>query len=162
MRFRNFIYFLVEAFKSIKRNRILSIATMTTVAICIMILGLFLLMSLNAGNFMRELESDLEIIAFVDKEIEESRIAGIEEEINGKSAINMSRMATNHKWLIPTPVKSIPRKTKRQLPNTPPNSPMIEETNADFKYWFCLAPNICSERFSIFLYCQATIKKNTA
>ncbi|MGI6413248.1 MAG: permease-like cell division protein FtsX [Syntrophomonadaceae bacterium] len=99
MRFRNFIYFLVEAFKSIKRNRILSIATMTTVAICIMILGLFLLMSLNAGNFMRELESDLEIIAFVDKEIEESRIAGIEEEINEISGISSIKFVSREESL---------------------------------------------------------------
>ncbi|NLG32938.1 MAG: ABC transporter permease [Syntrophomonadaceae bacterium] len=100
MRFRNFIYFFVEAFKSIKRNRILSIATMTTVAICIMILGIFVLMSLNAGNFMRELESDLEIIAFVDKEIEESRIAKIEEEINEISGISSIKFVPREESLV--------------------------------------------------------------
>ncbi|MEA1960902.1 MAG: permease-like cell division protein FtsX [Bacillota bacterium] len=65
---KNVSCFSREAGLSLSRNRLLSIATTSTVAICIFILGAALLMTINAGNFMKQLESDLEIIVFVDTE----------------------------------------------------------------------------------------------
>ncbi|MDD3267958.1 MAG: permease-like cell division protein FtsX [Syntrophomonadaceae bacterium] len=87
MSFRNGIYFIKEAWKSLARNRILSIATVSTVAICILILGIAVLMILNAGNFMNRLESDVEMVAFLDKALTKSQISDIEEQIIGIGGI---------------------------------------------------------------------------
>ncbi len=81
MKPENIVYFIREALSSLSRNRLLSFATVSTVAICILILGIAVLMTLNAGNFINRLESDIEIIAFMDNELTESQIADIKDQI---------------------------------------------------------------------------------
>lgn len=75
--FKNFGYFIREAGTSLSRNRLLSIATVSTVAICIFILGVALLLTLNANRFVDQLESDLEIMVYVDKELDEDETADL-------------------------------------------------------------------------------------
>ena len=43
-------YFVKETFKSIKRNQLMSFASVSTVTLSLLVLGLFLLMALNANN----------------------------------------------------------------------------------------------------------------
>lgn len=62
-------YFLSEAFKSLYRNRLLTFATITNVAVCILILGAAVLLTINASNIIDNLESDVEVVAFIDKEL---------------------------------------------------------------------------------------------
>lgn len=81
MKLRNLVYFLREAFKSMSRNRLLSIATVSTVAICILILGIAVLITVNAGNFISQLESDVEIVAFLDDTLSKSKAADIKDNI---------------------------------------------------------------------------------
>jgi cell division transport system permease protein len=95
MNIKNFAYFFREAYTSLSRNRLLSIATVTTMAICILILGAAVLMTINADSFMTRLESDLEIVAFLDNSLSKSQVADIKtdiENINGvKSVVFVSR-----------------------------------------------------------------------
>lgn len=81
MNFRNYIYFFREAWKYLSRNRILSFATVSTVAICILILGIAVLMTVNASNFMNRLESDVEMVAFLEQGLTRTQITEIEEEL---------------------------------------------------------------------------------
>ncbi|QGU00382.1 Cell-division-associated, ABC-transporter-like signaling protein FtsX [Candidatus Syntrophocurvum alkaliphilum] len=87
MRLRNLTYFFREALKSLFKNRILSLATVSTVAICILILGVAVLLSVNANKFMGQLESDVEIIAYLENSIststEISRVSSQLERIDG-------------------------------------------------------------------------------
>lgn len=69
MNMRNIKYFFSETYKSLYRNRLLTFATIANVAICILILGAAVLLILNASNIIADLESDVEIIAFIDKEM---------------------------------------------------------------------------------------------
>ena len=66
MNIKNIGYFFREALTSLSRNRLLSIATVSTMAICILFLGVAVLLTINAGSFMNRLESDIEIVAFLD------------------------------------------------------------------------------------------------
>lgn len=87
---RNFTYFFREALQSMARNRILSIATISTVAVCILILGVAVLMTINAGNMMTHLESDIEIMAYLDKELQSHQVGAIKaelEEIEGVKSV---------------------------------------------------------------------------
>jgi len=81
MRPGSIIYFFREAGKSLKRNRLLSFATITTVAVCILILGFGVLFTLNASNFMKHLEADVQIRAFLDQDLTSSQISDIGREI---------------------------------------------------------------------------------
>ncbi|MDD3893725.1 MAG: permease-like cell division protein FtsX [Syntrophomonadaceae bacterium] len=69
MNMRSLKYFFSEASKSLYRNRLLTLVTIANVAICILILGAAVLMTVNANNIIDNLESDVEIVAFIDKEM---------------------------------------------------------------------------------------------
>lgn len=66
MRWTTIKYFFREAKTSLGRNRLLSLATATTVSICVFILGLAILLFMNSGELIEKLESDVEIVAFLE------------------------------------------------------------------------------------------------
>jgi cell division transport system permease protein len=74
-------YFFNETFKSLRRNRLLGIATLSTVTICILILGAAVLLTINAGNFMNRLESNLEMMVFVEDSLDKSNLQDLGQEI---------------------------------------------------------------------------------
>ncbi len=69
MRWQTIRYFFREAKISLKRNGLLSLATATTISICVFILGIAVLLYMNSGEVIRKLESDVEIVAFLQEEI---------------------------------------------------------------------------------------------
>lgn len=69
MRWSTIKYFFREAKTSLARNRLLSLATATTVAICVFILGLAVLLYMNSGEVIEKLESDVEIVAFLENDL---------------------------------------------------------------------------------------------
>ncbi|MEA4924952.1 MAG: permease-like cell division protein FtsX [Syntrophomonadaceae bacterium] len=81
MKTKNAAYFLQEAMTSLTRNRLLSIATVSTMAICILFLGVAVLMTINAGSFMNRLESDIEIIAYLDNSFSSDQVSNVEDKI---------------------------------------------------------------------------------
>ncbi len=83
MRLRNIIYFIREALKSLRRNTLLTFATISTASICILILGIALLITMNASQFMHKLESDVEIVAYLEKDVTGTKIADIKDDIQG-------------------------------------------------------------------------------
>ncbi|HWQ74754.1 MAG TPA: permease-like cell division protein FtsX [Syntrophomonas sp.] len=83
----NMRYFFSETFKSLRRNRLLSIATLSTVAICILILGAAVLLTINAGNFMNRLESDLEIMVFADDALDSHDLQILGQEIKAMNGV---------------------------------------------------------------------------
>ncbi len=60
-------YYISEAIKSINRNGFLSLATVVTVTVSLLILGAVALAVLNASAYLGELESEVEISAFVNR-----------------------------------------------------------------------------------------------
>ena len=65
MSLNNFSYYLKEAFKSIFRNSYLSIASVLVVFITIFILGVAVLLIINAGFLADTLQNQLEIYAYL-------------------------------------------------------------------------------------------------
>lgn len=61
MKFNTLKYFFVDAFKSLKRNRTLSIAAMITVLITFFIFGTFMLIGLNFNKAIEDVASKVEI-----------------------------------------------------------------------------------------------------
>ncbi|MEQ8176290.1 MAG: permease-like cell division protein FtsX [Syntrophomonadaceae bacterium] len=81
-------YFFSQAFNSISRNRLLSLATVTTVTVCVLILGIALLLFLNTSTLMSNLESDVEINAFLNKDLTQSQIADVKSQIEAMPGID--------------------------------------------------------------------------
>jgi len=81
MKIKNTGYFIKEAFTSLARNRLLSIATVSTMTICILFLGVAVLLTINAGNFMNRLESDIEIIAYLDTSLSGTQVTTVQDKI---------------------------------------------------------------------------------
>lgn len=69
MKLRTIRYFFKEASTSIARNRILSVATAATISVCVFVLGIALLLFINSGEIIDKLESDVEIVAYLDNNL---------------------------------------------------------------------------------------------
>lgn len=60
------IYFTKEAFSSFKKNIVQSIAAITTVALCLVVVGLILLVMFAGGQVIKKIEQKVEIEVFLD------------------------------------------------------------------------------------------------
>ncbi|VYU59810.1 FtsX-like permease family protein [Clostridium tertium] len=69
MKFNTLKYFFVDAFKSLKRNRTLSIAAMITVLITFFIFGTFMLIGLNFNKAIEDVASKVEIKVYLNDDI---------------------------------------------------------------------------------------------
>lgn len=58
-------YFVRETYKSIKRNGVMSLASVSTVAVSLLVLGMFLLIFLNTNNLAQYLESQVQITVYM-------------------------------------------------------------------------------------------------
>jgi cell division transport system permease protein len=87
MKMGNMGYFFREALTSMYRNRLLSIATVSTMAISTLFLGVAVLMIVNASSFMNRLESDIQIVAFLDDSLSKTQVAAIQNQIQALDGV---------------------------------------------------------------------------
>lgn len=66
MKIRTFEYFIREAFSSLRRNSLMSIASVSTVALSLLILGMFLVMVLNLNHIASTLETQVQISVYME------------------------------------------------------------------------------------------------
>ncbi len=96
---RNTVYFFREAFKSVARNHLLSIATVSTITICILILGMSVLITLNTSTFLTSLESDVEIMAYLEQELDNDGIKDVRGKLESLSGIETITFVSREKAL---------------------------------------------------------------
>lgn len=65
MKIRTWEYFIKEALVSFRRNGLMSFASVSTVALSLLILGMFLIMVLNLNNMAANLESQVQISVYM-------------------------------------------------------------------------------------------------
>lgn len=68
-----------DAFKSIFRNFNLSIASISCITITLVLVGLSIIVSYNVNNFTSEIEKDLTVVVFLDRNITKSEIDEVED-----------------------------------------------------------------------------------
>lgn len=66
MKIRTFEYFISESLSSLKHNGIMSIASVSTVALSLLILGIFLVMVLNLNHMVSTLETQVQISVYLE------------------------------------------------------------------------------------------------
>lgn len=89
MSFNTLIYYWREALYSIFRNSWLSIASVGTVAVSLLIVGIFAMIVINANVFTREIESGLQIRVFLKEGQSRESIKKIEGSIEKISGVSM-------------------------------------------------------------------------
>ncbi len=67
--FRIFFRSIRDSFKSVFRNFSLSLASIICIIITLLLVSVTIVLSFNLNNFTKEVEKDLTIVAFVDREI---------------------------------------------------------------------------------------------
>ncbi len=96
---KNLVYFFREALKSMARNHLLSFATISTVAICILILGMAILATLNASHLITRLESDLEIMSYLHKDLSPAQTVKVEQELKAIAGVDSVRFVSRDEAL---------------------------------------------------------------
>lgn len=81
MRIRGFRYFVTEAFKNIFSNGWMTLASIFTVMASLLILGVFMILSINLNTIVGDLEGSYEIIAVMDEKTTEDGIVTIGEDL---------------------------------------------------------------------------------
>lgn len=84
MRVRSLCYFLEEALKSILRNGWMSIASVGVVAITLLILGSFMIISYNVNLFTEDVKEQVQIVLYID------------ETANGETRLELERRLVSH------------------------------------------------------------------
>ena len=77
MKFRSLGYCCVQGLKNIGRNRIFSLASIATMALCIFILGLFYSITANVSYMVEQLSESLCVKVFFEEGISDERIESI-------------------------------------------------------------------------------------
>lgn len=104
MKIRTFEYFIRESVISLRRNSLMSFASISTVALSLLILGIFLVMVLNLNNMASVLESQVQISVYLqdnlsDHEMREigtriSKLPGVTQVLYVSKEEAMSRFKT--------------------------------------------------------------------
>jgi cell division transport system permease protein len=87
MKINTFKYFVGDAFKSIKRNRTLSIASIATVAATFFILGVFLLTIMTVKNGIGDVQSKIQVQVFLNDDIKASEQKDLETKIKNTDGV---------------------------------------------------------------------------
>ena len=74
-------YFFREAKKNVIRNGLMSVASLFTIASCLLILGVFTLLSLNVNHITEQIKDQCEIQLYINTEATDERVAQIGDEI---------------------------------------------------------------------------------
>ena len=81
-------YFIKEAVISLKRNGLMSIASITTVALSLLILGMFLIMVLNLNNMASNLESQVQVSVYLQEGLSDVEIREVGTRITKIPGVN--------------------------------------------------------------------------
>ena len=87
-----------ESFKGVFRNFSLSLASISCITITLVLVGFGILLSSNVNNFTEQIEKDLTIVVFLDRETEASEIEALETRL--KTMDNVSDVIFNSNGFI--------------------------------------------------------------
>lgn len=92
-------YSFSEAKKNVLRNGLMSIASLFTIASCLVILGVFAIISMNVNSFTDKIEDQCEIQLYINAGTSAERVAQIGEEIKGVENVKEVTLFTKEEML---------------------------------------------------------------
>ena len=87
MKFSTKCYYIKETFTSLKRNSLMSIASISTVALSILVLGIFLTMVLNVNNLASHLENQVQVTIYMDDSASAEQLKHMEKVLRSTAGI---------------------------------------------------------------------------
>lgn len=99
MAIRNIAYFHRQAWLSIRRNKLMSAATLMTITVALFIVGLFSLLVLNANHFASSIQKSVEISVFLDVEASREQALDVKERIESISGVAQATLVTKEEGL---------------------------------------------------------------
>ncbi len=81
MKLYNFTYFLREGIQSIFAHRLMSMAAMSVITACLLLMGSFTLVVTNVEHLLSDIEKKNEVVAYVDETLTEDAARAIENKI---------------------------------------------------------------------------------
>ncbi len=87
-------YLIREGFRSIKTHRFMSFASVTIILACLLIMGSFSLVAVNINSFIKDLEKENEVIAFVDEDYSESEAQALQSSIDSVDNVAAATFVT--------------------------------------------------------------------
>ena len=87
MKINTFFYSIQQGFKNIGRNKMFSLASMSTMAACIFMFGIFYILVFNVNEMVHDAEESVAITVFFDEGLAEEQIKAIGEDIKNRSEV---------------------------------------------------------------------------
>ena len=87
MIFENMGFYFREALLSFRRSTLMSIAAILSITTILLIVGIFLLISVNLNLFLENLESQLEIIVYLEDNISQTELSTLTNNLNSITGI---------------------------------------------------------------------------
>ena len=81
MRFSTKQYFIKETYKAIRRNGFMSFASISTVAVSLLVLGMFLMIFLNTNNLAQYLENQVQISVYMQDSATDKELASVKDKL---------------------------------------------------------------------------------
>ena len=81
MRFSTKQYFIKETYKSIRRNGFISLASISTGAVSLLVLGMFLMIFLNTNNLAQYLENQVQISVYMQDSATDKELASVKDKL---------------------------------------------------------------------------------
>lgn len=88
MKIKTLLYNIKQGFVNIKRNKLFSMASIATIAICIFLISMFYAVVVNFNYMIDTLESKLCVTTFFEKDITDEQIASLKETIGRRAEVS--------------------------------------------------------------------------
>lgn len=87
-----------DAFKSVFRNFSLSIASITCIAITLILVAISLVLSSNVNHFTKDIENELSIVVYLKQDVDENKKNEIENEIKEMASYQSLVFKSKDEW----------------------------------------------------------------
>lgn len=94
MKINNLNYYVTQAFKSFRQNKLMSIASVTTTFAALFILGIFILLTLNINSWAEDFSRSCQIQVFVDDALSEEEYDSLNSKILAIPAVDKTEKYT--------------------------------------------------------------------
>ncbi|HHW98327.1 MAG TPA: ABC transporter permease [Firmicutes bacterium] len=100
MKIRTWAFFTGQAFSSMRRNSWMTIASIGTVAVTMIVLGIFLLLGGNINNFAGNIESQVEISLYLQDEITSRQVDELAQKLTAMEQVALVKYVSKEEALI--------------------------------------------------------------
>ena len=125
MKIRSLGYCIRQGFKNIWRNRMFSMASITTMTACILLFGMFFSVLMNVNFMIRTLEEEVGVTVLFDEGLEQDKIDEIGEKIRAMEHVtDVTYTSAEEAW------EKFSRNTSRETRSMPRAFPRTVRTRS--------------------------------